>query len=323
MKFSIVMPAYNASNYLEACVASVKAQTYSEWELLAIDDGSTDDTLSKLEQFATADRRIRIFHQENSGQFCARQRGIEAATGEYLLFLDSDDALEENCLLTVYEALKEKKWDMLLFTGAVILPNETVKRRFGQMGTEKKSIPVQSLRENIISSHDMNSLCIKAIRRELFDGDDGDYSVIKGVGCAEDKVRLLYPLTKAKQICYIPDCLYRYYYREQSVIHRFTTDKIPLFLTNQMFSILQAYMRIWSMTGKEYQHKMELYYIRNYLSVYFKMRKQCKAFREWKMLRRFPWKQHLNEEVIRHIPALRKQLTRKERLKLLVAQMRL
>lgn len=96
MKVSIVTPAYNAAASIEAAVASVQAQTLTDWELLIVNDGSTDGTGAILDRLD--DPRIRVFHQANAGASAARNRGLEVATGTYVTFLDADDILPPNAL---------------------------------------------------------------------------------------------------------------------------------------------------------------------------------------------------------------------------------
>ena len=99
---SVIIPVYNVEKYLDRCIQSVVGQTMPWLEIICVNDGSTDGSLAILEQWAEKDSRIRIINKENEGLSSARNRGIEAAQGEYLLFIDSDDWIEED---TVEEAL--------------------------------------------------------------------------------------------------------------------------------------------------------------------------------------------------------------------------
>ena len=98
---SVIIPVYNTKQYLVDCLSSILSQTYSDLEILFVDDGSTDGSGELLDSFASMDKRIRVIHQPNGGVCAARNRGIEEATGEYLSFIDSDDTLEPD----VYEVL--------------------------------------------------------------------------------------------------------------------------------------------------------------------------------------------------------------------------
>lgn len=93
MKISVVVPVFNSENYIKRCIDSITAQTYPEWELILVDDGSTDSSMSILEEYEKADKRIKAIHQENCGPGIARNTGISLATGDYLVFVDSDDII--------------------------------------------------------------------------------------------------------------------------------------------------------------------------------------------------------------------------------------
>ena len=91
---SIIVPIYNAEAYLPACIESVQAQTVSDWQLLLVDDGSTDGSLGIAQAYAAKDKRIVVLQAVHGGQSAARNKGLEQAKGEYIAFLDADDALE-------------------------------------------------------------------------------------------------------------------------------------------------------------------------------------------------------------------------------------
>ena len=95
---SIVMPCYQNGGTIARSVHSVQAQTFADWKLIAVDDGSTDDTLAQLNTLAASEPRMRVIHQENGGVSAARNAGIDAAQGDWLFFLDADDQLTEDAL---------------------------------------------------------------------------------------------------------------------------------------------------------------------------------------------------------------------------------
>ena len=95
---SVIVPVYNAEKYLPRCIESVLAQTFVDWEMLLIDDGSTDASGSICDEYAAKDERIRVFHKENGGVSSARNLGLDNAQGEWITFVDSDDYIEENYL---------------------------------------------------------------------------------------------------------------------------------------------------------------------------------------------------------------------------------
>lgn len=93
MTVSVIVPAYNAGKYLGECLDSILSQSYRETEIIVVDDGSTDNTAAVADGYAVADSRLRIIRTPNRGVSAARNTGIETATGEWIMFADSDDAL--------------------------------------------------------------------------------------------------------------------------------------------------------------------------------------------------------------------------------------
>lgn len=111
---SIIVPVYNAEKYLDQCIQSVLAQTYTNWELLLIDDGSTDSSRAICEKYATQDSRIRIFHKENGGANSARKLGVQYACGTYTMFIDSDDTIDANGLNDVIKYIDRDPSDIIV-----------------------------------------------------------------------------------------------------------------------------------------------------------------------------------------------------------------
>ena len=97
-KISIIIPVYNAEKYLRNCLDSVLNQSFADWEMLLVDDGSTDASPSICDEYAAKDGRIRVFHKENGGVSSARNLGLDNAKGEYITFIDSDDWWEEGAM---------------------------------------------------------------------------------------------------------------------------------------------------------------------------------------------------------------------------------
>lgn len=109
---SIIVPVYNTEDYIQECILSVLNQTYKHWELLLVDDGSTDKSGEICENYAANDSRIKVFHQENAGQSKARNTALKHCQGEYYTFLDSDDRLPSNALEILYISLQKTGSDI-------------------------------------------------------------------------------------------------------------------------------------------------------------------------------------------------------------------
>ncbi|HEU5103214.1 MAG TPA: glycosyltransferase [Roseiflexaceae bacterium] len=131
---SVIIPCYNYAGFLPDAVGSVLAQTCTDWELIVVDDGSTDATLSTAQQLMARhpERRIRLFQQPNAGPAAARNTGAERAAGEYLLFLDADDMLAPTLLEQTVATLREQPAVGFVYSGM---------RLFGQDHHEWPSVP--------------------------------------------------------------------------------------------------------------------------------------------------------------------------------------
>lgn len=317
MRFSVIVPVYNAADFIGSCVMSVMNQTFSDWELIIVDDGSTDESGILVDRFAAKDGRIRVFHQENRGQFFARRCGIANSKGDYLVFLDSDDELTHNCLKTINAAACESNADIILYVGRIVRDDLETDRYIGNVGTEKCRIPIDTLKRSLISSNDLNSLWSKAFRRNLFDGDDTDYSAFRGIRYGEDKVQIFYPVTNAASIYYIPDYLYKYNYRAESVAHSFDIKSASARLENEMFSLMYEYMEKWNMTDCACKRTVAVYYLRTFLSAYYGLRKTMVAHGKLKQFRAYNWIEYVNKSAFRY--CVSRELSIKEKLELLVA----
>ena len=105
LRFSVLVPVYNAEKYLEACIQSVLQQTYQNYELILVNDGSKDGSGAICDRYAQEYENIRVYHKENGGQLHARQCAIRNAHGDYYIFLDADDTLRRNALQTLAEKI--------------------------------------------------------------------------------------------------------------------------------------------------------------------------------------------------------------------------
>lgn len=123
-KVSIIIPVYKVENYLDACVASVTAQTYRNLEILLIDDGSPDNCPALCDAWAMKDPRIRVIHQNNAGLSAARNAGIDASAGEYLLFVDSDDTIEADTVQRALEAQQHSDAELVIFNLVYVDEND-------------------------------------------------------------------------------------------------------------------------------------------------------------------------------------------------------
>lgn len=318
MKFSVIVPTYNSESYLPMCMDSVLAQTYANWELVIVNDGSTDQSGCLADRYAKTDARIKVIHKDNGGQLQARLDGLSKSDGDYILFLDSDDCWRRDCLKKLYDKIIKYEPDVIFFPAKKVYDSLSREQLIGAAGDHEYWLDKQEVYETLISDVKYNSMCLKAWKRELFEGDTTDYKKFTGACWGEDKAQLLYPITKAQRILYIPEELYYYRCNPSSVIQNTATQGIPGMISNHVFELVYDYMHQWNMVNAQMKEAIAVCYLRNFLSVYFKLRKQCRGNALKNQFKSYPWEQILCREAFRY--AYSQKLNPKEKLKLFVAR---
>ncbi|MEA5046221.1 MAG: glycosyltransferase [Petrimonas sp.] len=129
-RVSVIIPVYNTEAYVEEAVRSIMNQTFRDLEIIIVDDGSTDNSLTVIKKLAIEDNRIAYYPQTNQGQSVARNVGIEKARGEYIYFMDSDDVLEEEAFASCVEMVAWEKLDFVLFNAEILNEHDCFDLRF-------------------------------------------------------------------------------------------------------------------------------------------------------------------------------------------------
>lgn len=167
---SVIIPVYNTEEYLEEAVQSIINQTLEEIEIIIINDGSTDNSLQIIEILAKKDKRISFYSQENKGLSATRNRGIELAKGAYIYFMDSDDLLDKNALLSCYQICSQKLLDFVFFD-AEIIHNISKSLSFDYNKTsglkERVSSGIDFLEEMLNKNIYRSSVCLNLINHNF------------------------------------------------------------------------------------------------------------------------------------------------------------
>ena len=230
-RFSIIIPVYNVEQYLNTCVQSVLAQTFTDFELILVDDGSKDTSGALCDELAQSDARIRVIHQENQGLSGARNTGINAATGEYLLFLDSDDWwTSSDCL--------QKIADRLAVTNVDVLSFNYRKSTDGQLSDPYFQNAADAIEQTLPYLLDrglwVTGACNKAIRRSLFAGDQLRFR--RGI-TSEDIDWTLRLALCAESFDYLELCVFVYRQRSGSITHSVTLKSASCLCDNIAYCI--------------------------------------------------------------------------------------
>lgn len=206
---SIVMPLYNGEKYLEKCIKSVISQTFTDWELIIVDDGSTDSSLCICKKIAECDPRIIVIHQENAGVSMARNNGLKRVTGKYVTFLDCDDLYTEN-RLEVMTSLIEKHPDCeCLFSDYYELTGENTVKEDKNTAVSVKIIPHSEYVDDVLLYQKLNS-----VWRYMLKSDIAKKISFNSLKFAEDYFYLLDYAMNVKQALYTSEKLY--YYRKDN-----------------------------------------------------------------------------------------------------------
>ena len=221
-KILIIIPVYKVEDYIETCLESVIHQSYQNLEILIVDDGSPDRCPDICDRYATQDDRIQVIHQSNQGLSAARNTGIEYTTGEYVLFLDSDDYLSPNYCEIVLNAAER--------TGSDIVVGEIVTVD-GEGGMLDSSLGLRILTEEILDKmaaikevvveHRMRGYAWgKLYKKHIVDGIR--YPVGKAF---EDRFTIYKYFEKADKVCLCPEAVIYYRLRLNSIMHSTSLNK--------------------------------------------------------------------------------------------------
>lgn len=207
VKLSIIIPVYNIEDYISKCLESVLNQPFQDYEIICVNDGSTDNSLEVLHSFN--DKRIKVIDKKNEGSGIARNIGLEKAVGEYVFFVDGDDWLEENSLQIILNEADRLKTDILIFGGLSYYDNKSQNGGYSADKLPKKYF------NKVFSSKDIkkdifkfpSTAWTKLYRRDFLQKNDIKFQEIK-VG--QDQLPFFHSMILAERIALLPQNLYCY-----------------------------------------------------------------------------------------------------------------
>lgn len=232
IKVSVIVPVYNAERHLGKCVESILNQTLKEFELIIINDGSTDSSYELCKKYAVKDERIVLLDQKNSGVSVARNRGLDIAKGEYIYFIDADDYIEKNTLEILYNRAIASNSDIVVFGYKTISENSVYVEKVSDCEYTIQEF-LAHYGDFIISSSILGAIWNKIYKRETIN----DIRFIEGIKHHEDLFFVQDVLRKCKLVSMQGDLYYNYINNDGSASRRHIENLFEIFLESHKKSI--------------------------------------------------------------------------------------
>lgn len=304
MRFSILIPVYNTGAYLKECMDSLLGQSFQDFEVILVDDGSTDGTEILCDGYAS--ERVRIIHKKNAGLLLARRTAVPLARGEFCLFLDSDDTLRLDALEKIDGKLRKTGADILVYNTALVYQNDFENAKPRQpvfpedrvfTGEEEK----RPLYEKLLKGFQLNNLVLKAIRTPLVQEDDTDYEAIGDNSMGEDLLQSLYPMTHAGCIAYTPECYYYYRQSDSGMTRQVDPARLERRLkayNPHVLPMRKAYAEKWSMWDEATMYAVYAGVLRQLRLIFTSTFRACPDEKTRKQWCAYSWETMLPEEVM-------------------------
>lgn len=239
--FSIIIPVYNVAPYLRECLDSILSQSFTDWEAICVDDGSTDSSGAILDEYAVKDRRFKIVHKKNGGVSVARNVALDAATGAYVVFVDADDVILRDWLKVFHEVITKDECDVVRArlrywhgdSGYKHVPDAQylIVARY----TSREAVCSWGVAEVLESGYSV----LNCVKREIIAG----VKFPIGVRIMEDCIFSAYVMTRANSISVIDYEGYLYRMRESSAIHAHGAKQS---IVVDLYDLFVALRNFWS-----------------------------------------------------------------------------
>lgn len=220
LQVSVIIPVYNSEKYLDSCITSVLNQTYNDFQLILVNDGSKDGSEDICRNYARKDKRIVVINQENKGVSAARNTGIENSTGKYITFLDSDDELEPQAIEWMVQDIEKYNADIVSMSKSIVDVDGQVIRRKDN-GEIFVCENYEMIRKSLQYNRHTRALHSKLFTREMI----SDVRFVEGHNINEDGYFLFQCFTKKSKIVVHNLSAYKYYLRENTASHSKFSEK--------------------------------------------------------------------------------------------------
>lgn len=248
---SVIVPVYNVENYLGGCVDSILNSTYTDFELILVDDGSSDRSGAICDEYQGRDQRIAVIHQPNAGVSAARNVGLKASRGEFITFMDSDDMVHPRLLEVLWGAITSGDYDMSMVMHRKGKTSDLIKclnADIDNLGSSKPELLTQQIFINRLFTSDPHSNyagpCSKLYRRGLIFTQENTFLEFKPIH-AEDTEWLIRVVLRMKQAVLKPLELYYYVMREDSLTHAQTEQGMNPVILGRLQTV-QSFLNLFT-----------------------------------------------------------------------------
>ncbi len=262
IRFSVLIPVYNTEKYLRQCLDSVIDQTYKNFEIIIIDDGSTDSSGIICDSYS--DRNIHVVHQNNQGLLMARRNAINLVSGDYCIFLDSDDLLDNRCLEVLNQEIEDHAFDLIVFNKYFFYEDDINNKKKDRSIFGNKTIFTNENKSRILfeflSTGDLNNLVIKCVKTEILRKDSTNYLDYAYISLSEDRLQSFPILDMSQNIEYLDKPLYYYRQNQSSMQHSIDNTKLDVYykkLDSLLVDKCLEYMNKWQCDN--YEDKCEIF----------------------------------------------------------------
>lgn len=265
-KISVLIPVYNAKEYLDESISCILNQTFGDIELICVNDGSKDNSLDILNDFAARDSRVKVIDKENGGCGSARNRALEEASGEFVYFFDPDDIVEENAFELAYDSAVRNGSDMVIFKANIFdengISNKEVFFYYDRTLKEDQfdNLTFEDIKQYVLKGG--YAPWSKLYRKEFLDSYD-DFRF--DLGLAFDDVPFhVKSMVRAKKISFVNECLYHYRVDNVNSVNSTASNGFDIFrIVDIVENILRDDNVFDQLTNEFYSFK--LYHILNYI----------------------------------------------------------
>ncbi len=283
---SVIAPVYNVENYIDKCVTSIVNQTYNNLEIILVDDGSTDSSGNKCDEWMRKDSRVVVVHKKNGGLSSARNLGIDVAKGEYLVFVDSDDVIHKEMISVLKKAVDFNKSDMAYCDLKIVNEDESIKE-----GNVAKDITYlnYSTSEFIKDWYDENEVIHTVAWNKIYKKDLFSKIRYPEGKLHEDEFTTYKVALLAKRITYVNEQLYFYMQRGNSITGKLNVKRLD---------VLEAFKEridIAKEVDQDFYNNSNVAYLDLIINYYFKFKEndnynvakklKNKFFEEYKRIR--------------------------------------